>query len=213
MLHFCEDATYVKNNGQQKKVAYMVLEYCSQGELFDFVALKHFSEKQCRYFFRQMLHVLHSVHSKGYAHRDLKPENVMVDSNFSLKLADFGFAAPIQGRTGTGFLGTACGTYSYMAPEQLVKEPYQGHVVDLFALGVILFIMYSGHPPFSTAHSQDSYYKLISQNRADLFWKFHEKQHPEGFFTPDFKDLMTSMFQTMSQQRLSLADIVGHPWL
>jgi serine/threonine protein kinase len=59
-------------------------------------------------------------------------------------VADFGFAAPVQGRTGTGFLLTKLGTKNYMAPELLARQAYQGHVVDLFALGIILFILYTG---------------------------------------------------------------------
>jgi len=98
-----------------------------------------------------MLQVLHYVHSKGVAHRDLKPENILLDRKLNVKIADFGFAAPIQGRDGSGFLKTQLGTQAYMAPEILLKEPYQGHVVDLFALGIILFILYSGHPPFYCA--------------------------------------------------------------
>jgi serine/threonine protein kinase len=61
-----------------------------------------------------------------------------------VKVADFGFAAPVEGRTGTGFLATKLGTKNYMAPELLARQPYQGHVVDLFALGIILFILYTG---------------------------------------------------------------------
>lgn len=95
---------------------------------------------------------MHYIHVNGVAHRDLKPENIMLDDDFNIRIADFGFAAPIQGKDGSGFLRTSLGTQSYMAPEILLKEPYQGHVVDLFALGIILFIMYSGHPPFASAH-------------------------------------------------------------
>lgn len=100
-----------------------------------------------------------------------------------------------------------------MAPEIILKEPYQGHVVDLFALGIILFICYSGHPPFNTAHPTDAHYKLISTNRADLFWKYHSNRKAQGFYSEEFKDLITSMLQTTANQRLSLADIVGHPWM
>jgi len=122
-----------------------------------------------------MLQAMHYIHSKGTAHRDLKPENIMLDDQFNVRIADFGFAAPTQGRDGSGTLKTHLGTQAYMAPEILSKEAYQGHVVDLFALGIILFILYSGHPPFQLADPRsDSHYKLIASNRADLFWKTHE---------------------------------------
>jgi len=60
-------------------------------------------------------------------------------------------------------------------------------------MGIILFILYSGHPPFATAHPEDPHYKLIATNRADLFWKTHSNKKPAGFFSDQFKDLITNM--------------------
>lgn len=191
----------------------MALELITGGELFDFVAIRAFSENISRYYFKQMLQAMHYIHSQGIAHRDLKPENIMLDDEFNIRIADFGFAAPIEGRDGSGTLKTQLGTQSYMAPEILAREAYQGHVVDLFALGIILFILYSGHPPFATADPRDPHYKLIASNRADLFWKTHSNRKPAGFFSEEFKDLITNMLQLLPNQRLSMADIIGHPWM
>jgi len=119
----------------------------------------------------------------------------LLDKNFNAKIADFGFAAPVEGRDGSGFLHTVLGTQSYMAPEITSRQPYQGPVVDLFALGIILFILYSGHPPFAMAEARDPHYKLLATNRADLFWKTHSGRKPEGFFSDSFKDLITNMLQ------------------
>ena len=97
----------------------------------------------------------------------------MFDKDFNLKIADFGFAAPVQGRDGSGYLKTKLGTVNYMSPEILANRPYMGPSVDLFAAGVILFMMYTRSLPFARADSEDTSYRLIIANRADIFWKAH----------------------------------------
>jgi serine/threonine protein kinase len=94
---------------------------------------------------------LEYVHKAGYAHRDMKPDNILFDDNFNIKIADFGFAGPIAGRTGDGYLTTKLGTQPYQAPEINECKPYSGEAVDLFASAIVLFIMVSGTPPFMGA--------------------------------------------------------------
>lgn len=94
---------------------------------------------------------LSHVHENGYTHRDLKPENLMLDSDFNLKIADFGFAGPTAGRDGGGTLSTNLGTSNYMAPEIHLGQEYDGKSIDIFASAIILFIMVAEHPPFTAA--------------------------------------------------------------
>ena len=138
-----------------------------------------------------MLQALQYIHSNGVAHRDLKPENILLDSSFNIKIADFGLAGPIEGKDGSGYLRSKKGTDAYMAPEIIFNEPYQGNVVDLFALGIILFIMYSGHAPFKNA--LDKLYVWIGNKREDLFWKHHSQNKAIGFYSDSFMALITKM--------------------
>lgn len=92
------------------------------------------------------------MHQQGYAHRDLKPENLILDRNYVLKISDLGFAAPIKGRDGSGLLQTQLGTASYMAPEIHLGKEYEGARVDLFASAIILFVILTQRPPFTSAN-------------------------------------------------------------
>lgn len=174
-----------------------MLELASGGELFDFVASTGpFSDQIARYYFKQLINGLESVHRKGMTHRDLKPENLLFDGDFNLKIADFGFAAPLAGRDGSNTLKTVLGTFGYMAPEIFQKLPYNGAQVDLFSAAVILFIMVAGHPPFNKADPNgDQFYNKIALNRPDIFWKSHSSNKKGGlaFFSEEFKNLITFM--------------------
>lgn len=101
-----------------------------------------------------------------------------------------------------------------MAPEIHMRKPYIGSSVDLFACGIILFIMFTQHPPFTKAEPNDPFYRLLCANRADLFWKAHSKNKPGGadFFSKEFMDLITSMLQFDPSHRLSMAEVKAHPW-
>lgn len=115
---------YQKPN-KSKEVSFIVLELALGGELFDFVANSgRFDEPLARYYFKQFMEGLDYCHLRGIAHRDLKPENILLDNTFTLKIADFGFAAPVEGKDGSGNLFTKLGTLNYMAPEIHLKQPY-----------------------------------------------------------------------------------------
>lgn len=106
-------------NFTTEKVAYIVLEFIENGELYDFINIQRFDPPIARYYFKEMLNVLEFLHENGVVHRDLKMENFMLDHDFKLKLIDYGMAAPINGWTGNGLLYTRKGTPQYMAPELL----------------------------------------------------------------------------------------------
>lgn len=216
MNEYSQDGVVEKTDGRKEPVIYLVLELATGGELFDYVASTgRFSEEIARFYFKQMIDGLDYVHKKGITHRDMKPENVLYDANFNLKVADFGFAAPMAGRDGTGTCKTKLGTESYMAPEIHLRKPYNGASVDLFAASIILFIMVTQHPPFSKAVPDDPFYRLICANRADLFWKAHAKNKTGGlaFFSEEFMNLITSMLQLDPTHRLSMAEVKAHPWM
>jgi serine/threonine protein kinase len=117
----------------------------SGGELFDrIVAKAYYNEKEARDVCKILLEAVGFCHANSVAHRDLKPENLLLlspDDDSAVKIADFGFAAPVEGRDGSGYLKTKLGTMNYMAPEIHLKQPYMGKQVDLFASAIILFIM------------------------------------------------------------------------
>lgn len=214
MLEYSKDGVVKKSNGQSEAVIYIVLELAQGGELFDFVAQTgRYSEHVARFYFNQLLDGLEYVHKRGVTHRDLKPENLLYDGYFNLKIADFGFAAPMQGRDGSGSQKTKLGTESYMAPEIHMRKPYSGESVDLFAAGIILFIMYTQHPPFTCAKPEDPFYKLICANRHDLFWKAHSKNKPEGFFSEAFINLINGLLQFDPSMRPSMAQVREDAWV
>ena len=211
---FKENSIQNKKSGDKVPVAYIAQEPVLGGELFDYVAnTGPFTEEICRYYFKQMLLGVHYIHSKGFSHRDLKPENILLDKFYDVKIVDFGFACPLEGRDGSGANTSTIGTPGYMAPEILSHQPYQGQMVDLFALGVILFILYSGHPPFSMANDDDQYFKLLSSNKSEMFWRAHSQRKEPGFYSEEFKDLITNMLQFYPHMRPNVVDIVGHPWI
>ena len=141
----------------------------------------------------------------------MKPENLLFDSNFNLKIADFGFAIVLSGRDGSGMLHTHLGTESYMAPEIHTRTPYKGEQVDMFAAGIILFIMMSQNPPFGQANPNDPYYKLLYTGNA-RFWALHGRNKPQGFYSDDFKDFITKMLALEPSTRLNTGDMKAHAW-
>ena len=216
MVDYAPEAFVEKSNGAKNPVICIVLELATGGELFDYVATGGaYNERISRFYFRQLIDGLNYVHNKGITHRDLKPENLLYDEKFNLKIADFGFAAPITGRDGSGYCRTKLGTESYMAPEIHAKRPYSGASVDIFAAAIILFIMFTQHPPFTRAEPTDPFYRLLCANRADLFWKAHSKNKPGNmdFFPESFRNLITAMLQFDPAARPTMADIISHPWV
>lgn len=166
----------------------MLMEYIPGGELFSWIKkYKSFDLDTVRFYGSQICLTLEFLHSKGIIYRDLKPENLLLNGDGYIKFTDFGFSK----QTDKSF--TFCGTPEYMAPEQLVQEVNFGHgkEVDYWSLGIILYEMYVGTPPF---YGRDvfSIYSRILKNKVYF---------PEGF-DPMLKDLIYKLTQKNPKKRI-----------
>lgn len=205
--------TLKKMDGRSKTIDYIVLEYAANGELFDYLFFpkKGFGEYFSRYLFNQLIDGLEACHTSGVAHRDLKTENIMMDKNWTLKIADFGYATLLQGKKGDGLLTTPLGTLSYCCPEILNKKPYSGICADIFSCGVILFVLVTGKLPFGKAVVYDSYYRNIVKNDFEAYWAI---MNPKiGEVSNEFRSLINFMLCCDPTQRPSIDEIRNHSWM
>jgi serine/threonine protein kinase len=192
--------------------SYIVMELCPNGELFDILAeTGRFQERIARAYFRQMIEGIEACHVAGISHRDIKPENILFDSNFNLKIADFGLSIVTSGQDGSGLLHSYRGSENYMAPEILERRPYSGVLVDLFAVAIILFIMVDSLPPFVKASQTDLHYIQLTKD-SRRYWEIRSRNKPVGLYTNEFRSLIQSMLAVDPTQRLSIAEIKSHPW-
>ena len=190
----------------------IALEVVGEGELFDYIAIPgRFNEITTRTYFRWLMEGLRYMHQQGICHRDIKPENLLLNREYFLKIADFGFAAFIAGEDNSGILHERLGTEGYMAPEIYLMK-YSGQAVDIFAAGVVLFIMFSASNPFQKAVVSDPYFKLLRDKRNLMFWSQHSKRKPADFFPPLFQDLIDRMLAFEPSERITIEEIFTHPW-
>ncbi len=203
------------NSNSLKQVDYIVFEYAQNGELFDYLYFprKGLGEFFTRNLFKQMSEGLESCHVSGVVHRDLKTENIMMDENWVLKIADFGYATLIQGRKGDGMLKTHLGTMSYAAPEILAHKDYNGACADIFSCGVILFVLVTGKLPFGKAHLTDPMYKLIAKCDYESYWKVMQTKIPQNSVSEELKSLLNLILAYEPLQRPSISEILNHPWV
>lgn len=177
------------------------------GELFeDIVAREFYSEVDASHCIQQILDAVRHCHENNIVHRDLKPENLLLASKnkgANVKLADFGLAIEVQGEQ-TAWYGFA-GTPGYLSPEVLKKEPY-GKPVDIWACGVILYILLVGYPPFW----DEDQHRLYSQIKAGAY----DYPSPEwDTVTAEAKNLINSMLTVNPAKRISASDALKHPWI
>lgn len=152
-----------------------------------------------------MIEALGYMQSKQVAHRDLKLENILIDENMNLKIADFGFAC----YKNIYNLQSYRGTMTYMAPEIKEGKKYDGTQVDIFSLGVILFVLVVGIFPFMESRSSDYFYNLLMTGQTDLYWQKVNGTH----LSADFKDLIEKMLSYDANRRPTIDEIMQHPWM
>ena len=148
----------------------------------------------------------------GVSHRDLKPENVLFDSNFRLKVSDFGLSRDAKGDHGDFKLKSRVGTEGYKPPEMELGN-YTGIQADIFATGIIIFIMFNGTPPFLSTKPHDRIYKLIRDKNFQKFWTLHEKNKKPGFYPDSFKRLMNSFFSADPDRRPNFESLENDEWM
>ncbi|EPS67062.1 hypothetical protein M569_07713, partial [Genlisea aurea] len=178
---------------------YVVMEYVTRGELFDYIVEKgRLQEDEARQFFQQIVSGVNYCHRNMVVHRDLKPENLLLDSKCNIKIADFGLSNIM--RDGH-FLKTSCGSPNYASPEVVSGKLYAGPEVDVWSCGVILYALLCGTLPFD------------DENISNLFKKIKRGRYivPRQL-SPGALDLIQKMLDVDPVRRITTCQIRQHAW-
>ncbi|ONM37113.1 calcium-dependent protein kinase 2 [Zea mays] len=207
MYHLAGQPNIVELKGayEDKQSVHLVMELCAGGELFDRIIAKgKYTERAAASLLRTIVEIVHTCHSMGVIHRDLKPENFLLlskDDNAPLKATDFGLSVFFkQGEVFKDIVGSAY----YIAPEVL-KRNY-GPEADIWSIGVIVYILLCGVPPF-WAESEHGIFNSILRGQVDF------TSDPWPRISPSAKDLVRKMLTSDPKKRISAYDVLNHPWI
>lgn len=193
--------------------AVLVMECAPRGDLFEYIRINRGLRKKTdssavHRIFVDMVNALEHMHSLGICHRDIKPENILFDYNYTPRLADMGFSKVFRHQNQLIRLHEQLGSRGYHAPE-IVREKYYSENVDIFSLGVVLFIMYAGSPPFRQVKKSDWWYEKLATKQYEKFWAAHERGMQ---FSSALKRLLEGMLAVNPRQRLTLEQVKQSVW-
>jgi len=200
---------YLAPDGSSLLTYCFALEYCHRVDLFDIIyCTGKFKESLGRKIFQQVAAGLNALHEAGYAHRDIKAQNVLFTDSMVVKLIDFGGSKKICNK-----LMRTCkvGTRGHQAPELLLKMLYTKQC-DVFSLGVLLFILVTGGPPFKEAQTQDPWFRPLCKKPPQYkkFWSNHKRV---ANLSKRLKSLLEGTMCYQPNGRLHMEDVLAHPWL
>ncbi|KAG9139289.1 hypothetical protein Leryth_011292 [Lithospermum erythrorhizon] len=207
MHHLTGQPNIVELRGayEDKHSIHLVMELCAGGELFDRIISKgHYTERAAASLLRTIVQIIHTCHSMGVIHRDLKPENFLLlnkEEDAPLLVTDFGLSVFYkQGDVFKDIVGSAY----YIAPEVL-KRSY-GPEVDIWSIGVMLYILLCGVPPF-WAENENGIFSAILRGHVDF------TSDPWPSISPSAKDVVRKMLNSNPKQRLTAFEVLNHPWI
>ena len=178
---------------------YLVMEYCPNGELLDYILNHRFlDEITARHFFQQYINALHYLHSQNICHRDIKPENLLLDRYKNIKLIDFGISTFYNKKN---LLSSPCGTIIYAPPEMHLNNKYSGILSDIWNCGIVLYAMVCGYLPFCD-ENDDINVQNIVKGKYDI----------PDYLSPSLKDLITHLLEVDPMKRYDLEQIISHQW-
>ena len=181
---------------QNKDNFYIIMEYCQEGELFNYIVNKHqLTEQEASFFYYQLINGLEYIHSQGIVHRDLKPENLLLTKDHILKIIDFG----LSNYYSKDLLSTPCGSPCYASPEMVSGFKYDGYKIDVWSTGIILYAMLCGYLPFEDTDNEKLFKKIL---RCKLIY-------PE-YISEIAKDLMNRILVTDPMKRITIKEIKEH---
>ena len=212
ILH-SENETSVASGGSDKQVSCILSEYAPHGDLFQFVKKfkTNITEKIVRTYFRQLIDGIEYLHSQGVCHLDLKLENILVGEGYQLKVADF----DLSYKSGDSKILTK-GSRFYRAPELKAAQCTNGPAADIYAAGIILFVLRCGgiipHTEEGVSEEVDLYSLL--ENDPKAFFKEHcmIQEKKSSFFDSNFKELFTSMVKQNPKDRITIEKIKKTKW-
>uniref|UniRef100_A0A0G4F096 Protein kinase domain-containing protein n=1 Tax=Chromera velia CCMP2878 TaxID=1169474 RepID=A0A0G4F096_9ALVE len=180
---------------------FLLIELCEKGEMYKLLRmqpLRRFSEETAYFLWMQALAGINHMHLSGFMHRDIKPENLLVAAGDIVKVCDFGWATQICGKRKKR---TFCGTLDYLSPEMLRGEGHD-HTSDLWQMGVLLFEFLDGKPAFQSTSHSNLFNKILSNQLA----------FPKHF-SEEARDLISRLLKERPAERISVEEIVTHPWV
>lgn len=223
VLNAKDDEEVVEN----KVCTYFTLKFYENGDMFENISRGGpVHEGIARYYFTQLINAVEYLHSRNVAHRDIKLDNILLDDNFQLMLIDFGFAEEWRAKTSEKLddleMAKVMGTKGYISPEQFYNDGNESIWLkkwDMFALGVVLFILVKGVWPFEVPTREDEFYQYLLLKKTSYFWKTHQKKRRTfanqayNILSYEVKSLISDLLSPNPNERPDISEIKEHPWL